>query len=87
MTDLQTYTPSLTSPPGRGSGVTPSDSNDLPYTLKAFMVAVAGDVSVLTAGGDTLTLPACQPGLQYAVLATRIRATGTTADGIVGMGD
>ncbi|MEM9839328.1 MAG: hypothetical protein AAF830_09255 [Pseudomonadota bacterium] len=87
MTDLQSYTPSLTSPPSRGTSVTPSDSADLPYTLKAFMVSVAGDVSVLTTGGDVLTLPACQPGLQYAVLATRLRATGTTASGIVGLGD
>ena len=85
MTDLFTLQPGLESPPSRGLAVTPSNGNDLAFPIRGLMVTAAGDVSVVTTGGDTITLPGLQPGVQYAVLARRIRATGTTATGIVGL--
>ena len=85
MTDFTNHEPGLESPPSRGLSVTPDNSNDLAFPIRGLMVAGAGDVSVVTLGGDTVTLPALQPGMQYAILATRVRATGTTATGILGL--
>jgi len=76
---------SLTSPPARLSAVTPSDSQDLPLATRGLMVAAAGDVSVVTVAGDEAVLPGLQPGVQYAVRCRRIKATGTTATGILAM--
>ncbi|MEM0928077.1 MAG: hypothetical protein AAGI89_02185 [Pseudomonadota bacterium] len=84
MTDFANHEPGLESPPSRGLSVTPDDANDLSFPIRGLMVAGAGDVRVVTIKGDTVTLPALQPGMQYAILATRVLATGTTATGIVG---
>lgn len=85
MTDFTNHEPGLQSPPSRGLAVTPNNGADLAFPIRGLMVASAGDVSVVTLRGDTVTLPALQPGMQYAILATRVRATGTTATGIVGL--
>ncbi|MEO1656124.1 MAG: hypothetical protein AAFR65_00255 [Pseudomonadota bacterium] len=85
MTDFTNHEPGLESPPARGMSVTPNDGSDLAFPVRGLMVAGAGNVSVVTTKGDTVTLPALQPGVQYAILATRVRATGTTATGIVGL--
>lgn len=85
MTDLTTLRPGLESPPSRGAAVTPSDAADLAFPIRGLMVAGPGNVALVTLGGDTVTLPALEPGVQYAVLARRILASGTTASGIVGL--
>ncbi|GGY51545.1 spike base protein, RCAP_Rcc01079 family [Parvularcula lutaonensis] len=85
MTDLTTLRPGLESPPSRAFSVGPDDAADLITPIRGLMVTTGGDVSVMTTGGDTATLPSLQSGVQYAVLATRILATGTTATGIVGL--
>lgn len=85
MTDLTTLQPGLESPPSRAFAVTPTDAADLTIPIRGLMVAVGGNVALVTRGGDTATLPGLEPGVQYAVLATRILATGTTATGIVGL--
>lgn len=85
MTDLSTLQPGLESPPSRGRAITPADGADLSFPIRGLMVASAGDVAVTTTGGDAVTLPALQPGVQYAVLAVRVMSTGTTAGGIVGL--
>ncbi|MEM9809700.1 MAG: hypothetical protein AAF788_00590 [Pseudomonadota bacterium] len=85
MTDFETFQTGLESPPSRGAAITPNDSADLPFAIRGLMVGGAGDVSVVTSAGDTVSLPALQPGVQYAILATRIRASGTSATGIVGL--
>ncbi len=85
MTDFSTYQPGLESPPSRALTITPDDNADAPLTLRGLMVAAAGHVAVTTLEGDEVVLPALQPGVQYAILASRIRATGTTATGIVGL--
>lgn len=68
-----------------GVAVTPADDSDLVALTRAIMVATAGNVSIMTASGTTLTLPGLQPGMIYPIRASRIRATGTTATGIVGL--
>ena len=56
-----------------------------PRPTRGLMVAGAGDVALVTLGGETAILPALVPGVQYAIRATRILSTGTTATGIVGL--
>ena len=85
MTDFTGHEPGLESPPSRGVAITPNNGTDLSYPIRGLMVTGAGDVSVVTTDGDTVTLPSLQPGVQYAIRATRVRATGTTATGIVGL--
>ncbi|MEM7740076.1 MAG: hypothetical protein AAF225_04685 [Pseudomonadota bacterium] len=85
MTDFSNHQPGLESPPSRGMAISPNDGSDLSYAIRGLMVTGAGDVSVVTTGGDTVTLPGLVPGVQYAILATRVLATATTATGIVGL--
>lgn len=85
MPDFSQHQPGLSSPPSRAAAVTPDNAADLGFPIRGLMVATAGDVAVVTTGGDTVILPALQPGTQYAIMATRVRATGTTAGGIIGL--
>lgn len=75
-----------TTPVG-GAAVTPSDSTPVRSGLpcRAFMVTVAGAVSLITEDGSTVALPACQPGEVYQMMFTHVRATGTVATGIVAL--
>jgi hypothetical protein len=69
--------------------VTPDDDNDLsPEPVKAVMVSAAGDVAlVLEKDGDSdvriFTLSAGVPLTGFA--SRRVKATGTTATGIVAL--
>ena len=71
--------------------ITPSDTVDLNVKCQAIMVGVTGNVSVISqtptetgalATPATLVLTA---GVIYEILPKRIRATGTTATGIVAL--
>lgn len=75
----------LSSPPAYAYQITPDDSADLIRITRAVMVGMSGDLNVVTAGGDTVVLPALQSGMQYAIRATRVLQTGTTAGTIVGL--
>ena len=64
--------------------VTPNDGADLPVVpTRGIRVSVAGNVSVVTEQGDTVTILNMQPGQWEPITVRRIRATGTTATGIV----
>jgi hypothetical protein len=58
-------------------------SDTAPNNGVGFMVGVAGDVAVVTEKGTTVVLPACQPGVQYALRVQKILSTNTTATGLV----
>lgn len=67
-----------------GISVTPSDSADLSIGFcRGILVGVAGALSVVTTSGTTVTFPVVVAGVIHPICATRIRATGTTATGIV----
>lgn len=72
-----------------GSGdwidVTPHDTNELiaGSLTKGFQCRVGGDVSVITEKGQVITIPNCVGGVQHAGRFKSIRATNTTATGIV----
>lgn len=85
MADFSNRAAGLDSPPAHAFAITPDDAADLPRATRGLMIAGAGDVAVVTVGGDTATLPGLLPGVQYAIRARRVLAAGTTASGLVGL--
>lgn len=73
----------ITAPFSNGGTVTPHDTDELSTPTRGIMVAAEGNVAVVLLGGDTITLPALQPGLVYPIRAKIVKSTGTTATGII----
>lgn len=67
----------------RAAAVTASDSADLAFLANGLVATTAGNASVVTANGDTVTIPVGTSPIYIAVV--RVRATGTTATGIVAL--
>lgn len=65
--------------------LTPSDSTVFKFTLRGIYVGTSGDVTVVSAGGDTATWKAVPQGMIIPVRATKVMATGTTATNLVGL--
>jgi len=64
--------------------VTPDDNTDLASNARALIAAVAGVASVVTNGNQTVLLPLAA-GIPVAIRVRRVRATGTTATGIIAL--
>lgn len=71
----------LSSPAAQAATVTPNDGADLPTASRALYVGTAGNLSVVTVGGSTVTLVGASGWMP--VRAARVLATGTTASDIV----
>lgn len=86
MSNLQTMTGDIASmtPATRAAAVTPNDSTDLATDARALYIGTTGNVSVITAGGDTVTFTAVPVGL-LPVSVSRVRSTGTTASNILAL--
>lgn len=70
----------------KGVAVTPSDSADLsPKPCRGLMATGAGAVSVILKGDVSAVVLSLAVGVVLNVKATRVRATGTTATGIVAL--
>lgn len=63
--------------------VTPSDSADLATVPRAICVAADGNVVLVMSGNGQEVTVAMVAGTLYPLAPTRIKATGTTATGIV----
>jgi hypothetical protein len=63
--------------------ITPSDI--VGNTFRAIYVGGAGNVSVVTAGGDTVTFTAPPVGTIIPIETQLVRATGTTATLLIGL--
>jgi hypothetical protein len=73
----------LDSPAKHAASVTPDDGTDLTTVARALYIGGAGDVAVVTAGGDTVTFASIQGWMP--VRTERVLATGTTATQIVAL--
>jgi hypothetical protein len=62
--------------------VTPNDSTDLAHISRYIVATAGGNISVITVGGETVTIPIAA-GEILPIKVTRIRSTNTTATGIV----
>ena len=67
--------------PARAAAVTPSDSATT--FANALYIGGAGNVAVVTEGGDTVTFSGVPAGTTLVVRVTQVRATNTTATNIV----
>lgn len=83
--EFGSHAPGLTSPASDAFAVTPNDGADLAQVTRGLWVGVAGDVSVVTRGGTTVTLKGAPSGSLIPIRVKRVRSTGTTATDIVGL--
>jgi hypothetical protein len=73
----------LLAPASDGAAVTPSDTVPLATASKRLWVGGAGNVTVITVRGTTLTYTSVPAGTYLQVRAQQVKATGTTATNIV----
>lgn len=78
---FDSHSTSITAPPSNASPVAPSDTNDLPFVSRALYIGTAGDVRVMTQGGQDVTYKALS-GTKI-LRVERVYATGTTASDII----
>jgi len=68
------------------AAVTPNDSTDLTISpARALYIGGAGNISVDTAAGDTVTFSGVTAGMILPVSVKRVRSTSTTATLIVAL--
>lgn len=75
----------LVSPAIAAVAVTPSDSTDLADTTRALYVGGDGNVSAIMRSGQTVLFTGVKGGVIYPFRVNRVRATRTTATGIVAL--
>lgn len=75
--------PTRESPGQDGFTITPSNTVDFTTLAKSIWVGVAGNVTLVTSRGTTLTFVGCQAGSIIPVEARRVDVTGTTATSLV----
>lgn len=78
--------PSATGPGRQAVAITPDNSTDLATTTRGLYVGAAGDVAVILADDSAaVTFTALAAGIVHPLAVKRVKATGTTATGIVGV--
>jgi hypothetical protein len=73
----------LLSPAADGVAIVPSDTVDLPIAPRRLWIGGAGNVTINTLAGRSLTYTAVPAGTYLQIRAARVFATGTTATNIV----
>jgi hypothetical protein len=81
---FQSIPSQLDSPARNAVAVTPNDGTDLVFQSRYIYVGGAGTLSVIMAGGQTVSFT-CAAGALLPIMADRVRATGTTATLIVAL--
>lgn len=82
---FKNHSASLESPAMHGFAITPSDSAELTQPTRALYVGVAGDLGVTLVSGAELVFANIPSGTLLPVRARAVKATGTTADSLVGL--
>lgn len=81
---FKNFTTSLESPPEGGFAITPDDTQDLPVVTRGLNAATAGTLHVTMRDGSEITLSVAA-GVILPLRAARVWASGTSADGLVGL--
>ena len=79
------YHSGLESPAERAFAITGNDSTDLTVFPRAIYVGGAGNVKVITLGGDTVTFSGVLSGTVLPVRVKRVFSTDTTATNLIGI--
>lgn len=86
MKDRFTHTSSgFSAPAADGFAIVPDDAADLAEVTRALYIGASGDLRLVLAGGSEITFATLGAGTLLPVRARRVKATGTTAAGIVGL--
>lgn len=72
-------------PKNRAVVITPSDTVDLARPALALYVGGAGNINLITGGGDTVLFTAVPVGTVLNLRIVRVKATSTTATNLVAM--
>lgn len=75
----------MAAPIRRGFSIAPSDADDLVAELRALYVGSSGDLALILASGDAITLAGVPAGSLLPLRAVRVKASGTTAGLLVGL--
>lgn len=76
--------PTVRDPAYRSFAITPSNTVDLPETVRRIWVGVAGNIKITMMDGDTITYTNVPVGY-FEHFAVRVFVTGTTATGLIGV--
>lgn len=83
--DYAQYATGLDTPYRHAASVSPSDSVDLTNVTRGIFVGGAGNLVVITEGGETVTITGVTAGTILRLCAGRVKNTGTTATNIVAL--
>lgn len=85
MTRYSGRSDAISAPAQRGFAVTPNDAADLAAETRGLWVGGSGDLVLVLASGDEVTLAGAVGGSVLPLRIRRIKATGTTATQLVGL--
>lgn len=75
----------ISAPAQRGFAITPSDSTDLSAETRGLWIGTSGDLALVLASGDEVTISGVVAGSLLPLRVRRVRASGTTAAALVGL--
>ena len=82
--NFSNYNQGLDSPANNAVSVTTADT-DLAIDFRSLYIGVAGNVAVVTSGGDDVTFVGVLAGSILPVRCRQVKSTGTTATNIIGL--
>lgn len=77
--------PNTALPAENAIAVTPDDDTDLEFTTRAVLIGGGGDIEVVMAGAGNTVVMTVADGAFLPIRVSRIKATNTTATGIVAL--
>jgi len=85
MDQFKDFPATLTSPATNAIEIIPDDLNPLDMVTRALYVGQTGDISVEMQSGQIVGFQNVQGGSILAIRTLKVRATGTTATGLIAM--
>jgi hypothetical protein len=82
---FENHASSLEAPAAHAAAVTPDNGTDLATTARALYVGGAGNIVLVTAGGEEVTFNSVPAGFILPVRTARVKSTSTTATNIVAL--
>lgn len=83
--EFASHQPGLTAPAANARPITPADGVALAAVPRAVYVGGAGSLSTVMLSGDSVTFAQMQAGMIYPLRLREVRATGTTASGLIAL--
>jgi hypothetical protein len=80
-----THSTGLDSPYAHAAAITKSDTDELEFVCRAIWVGGAGNIVLVTVGGETVTITAIAAGTLLKIRAKQIKSTSTTATVMVAL--